>query len=327
MLAMPRRVGVSLTLFAAAAIAASAPLQAQDKFPSRPIEVIMPVPPGGGTDIAIRALIEQLEPALGQKIVPVNKPGASGAVGMGAMVQSKPDGHTLGAVWNAPLTMTPHIQAVPYGPNDYVAVALMTSAPLVMCTRPDFPANNGKELIEELRKNPNKYTYGTDGAGATVHLASERIFQKFGVKARAVPFGGAGETLKNILGGHIDIYGGAISTIQSHAKAGEVKCLLLTSKDKNAAVPQATSLTELGVPELATGVWHGILVPKGTPPERVAILEAAFVQAIKTDKFRQFMETRGATAEGLGSVEFRKQIDSEYKAMGEVAASLGMAKK
>jgi len=107
----------------------------------------------------------------------------------------------------------------------------------------------------------------------------------------------------------------------------EVKCLLLTSKDKNAAVPQATSLTELGVPELATNVWHGILVPKGTPPERVAILEAAFVQAIKTEKFRQFMEARGATAEGLGSVEFRKQIDSEYKAMGEVAASLGMAKK
>jgi len=83
----------------------------------------------------------------------------------------------------------------------------------------------------------------------------------------------------------------------------------------------------LRVPELSTYVWHGILAPKGTPPERIAIVEAAFVQAIKSDKFRQFMEARGANAEGLGSVEFRKQIDSEYKAMGEVAASLGMAKK
>jgi len=327
MVAMPLRVGASLTLFSVACVMTSPPVSAQDKFPSRPIEVILPVPPGGGTDIALRQLIELLEPDLGQKIVPVNKPGASGALGMTAMVQSKPDGHTLGAIWNAPLTMTPHIQNVPYGPQDYVAVALMTSAPLVMCTKPDFPANDGKALIEELRRNPNKYTYGTDGAGATVHLASERIFQKFGIKARAVPFTGAGETLKSILGGHIDIYGGAISTIQSHAQAGAVKCLLLTSKEKNAAVPQATSLTELGVPELATYVWHGILAPKGTPPDRVAILEAAFVKAIKTDKFREFMQARGAKAEGLGSAEFRKLIDSENKAMGDVAASLGMARK
>ena len=216
---------------------------------------------------------------------------------------------------------------VPYGAQDYVPIAVMTSAPLVMCTKPGFPANNGKELIEELRKNPNKYTYGTDGAGATVQLASERIFQKFGVKARAVPFTGAGETLKAILGGHIDVYGGAVSTIASHASAGEVKCLLLTGKDKSPAVPQAMSLAELGVPELATYVWHGIIAPKGTPPERIAFLEAAFVPAIKSDKFRQAVEARGATAEGTGSAEFRKLIDSENKAMGEVAASLGLARK
>src|SRR6185503_12958406 len=125
------------------------------------------------------------------------------------------------------------------------------------------------------------------GVGGTVQLASERIFAKYGIKARPVPFGGAGETLKNILGGHIDIYGGAISTVMPHVKSGELKCLLLTSKDKSAALPQATSLAELGIPELATNVWHGIIGPKGIPPERVAILEAAFVQAIKSDKFRQ----------------------------------------
>lgn len=318
--------GVGATL-AFALVMASPPATAQEKFPSRPIEIVLPVPPGGGSDIAVRELIVLLEPMLGQKIVPINKPGAGGAVGMSAIVQAKPDGHTLGALWNAPLTMTPHTQPVPYSSQDFLTITLMTSAPLVMCTRPDFPANSGKELLEELRKSPNKYTYGTDGIGGTVHLASERIFSKLGIKARPVPFGGAGETLKNFLGGHIDVYGGAISTIVPHVKSGDAKCLLLTSKDKSAAVPQATSLAELGIPELATHVWHGIIGPKGIPPERVAVLEKAFVQAIRSDRFRQAMEARGATVEGSGAVEFRKLIDSEHKAMGDVAASLGMTKK
>ena len=317
----------TLAALALALIATSYPASAQEKFPSRPIEIILPVPPGGGSDIAVRTLIDLLEPALGQKVVPLNKPGAGGALGMSAIVQSRPDGYTLGAVWNAPLTMTPHTQAMPYTQQDYITIALMTSAPLVMCARPDFPAHSGKELAEELRRNPNKYTFGTDGTAGTVHLSTERIFQKLGIKARPVPFGGAGETLKNFLGGHIDLYGGAISTILPHVKSGAAKCLLLTSKDKSDAVPQAASLTEMGMPEVATNVWHGIIGPKGIAPERIAILENAFVQSIRSDKFRQAMAPRGATTEGLGSAEFRKQIDAEYKAMAEVISALGMARK
>jgi tripartite-type tricarboxylate transporter receptor subunit TctC len=110
-------------------------------------------------------------------------------------------------------------------------------------------------------------------------------------------------------------------------KAGTAKCLLLTSRDKNAAVPQAASLGELGIPDTATYLWHGIVGPKGIPPDRVAILEKAFVQAAKSDKFRQSMEAKGVTVEGAGAAEFRKLIDTEFKAMGELATSLGMAKK
>lgn len=321
-----RRAGM---LFATSAVLAALPMSAaaQEKFPSRPIEVILPVPPGGGSDIAVRTLVDLLEPLLGQKVVPVNKPGAGGVLGMTSIVQSKPDGYTLGAVWNAPLTMTPHAQAVPYTPQDYVTIAVMTSAPLVICSKPDFPANNGRELTDELRRNPNRYTLGTDGVAGTMQLSSERIFQKLGAKVRPVPFGGAGETLKNFLGGHIDLYGGAISTIAPHVKAGAAKCLLLTSKDRSDALPQATSLAEMGMPEVATNVWHGIIGPKGMAPERVAVLEKAFVQAIRSDRFRQAMAARGATAEGLGAAEFRKLIEAEHKAMGEVVAALGMARR
>ena len=170
-----------------------------------------------------------------------------------------------------------------------------------------------------LRKNPNKYTFGNDGVAGMIHLSAERVFTKVGIKARPVPFGGAGETLKNFLGGHIDIYAGSIPPIVPHLKAGAAKCLLLTSKEKNAAVPQATSLTELGMPENATYLWHGIVGAKGIPADRIAILEKAFVQAAKSEKFRQQMESKGVTAEGWSAAEFRKLIDTEYKAMGEVA--------
>ena len=112
-----------------------------------------------------------------------------------------------------------------------------------------------------------------------------------------------------------------------NVRAGAAKCLLLTSKEKNAAVPQAASLTELGVPETATYLWHGIIGPKGIPSDRVAILEKAFAQAVKSDKFRQMMESKGVTVDGRGAAEFRKLIDTEYKAMGEVVTSLGMGKK
>lgn len=308
-------------------LCAALPAAAQEKFPARPIEIILPVALGGGTDIATRLLAEVVEPILGQKVVVINKPGAGGALGMNVIVQAKPDGYTLGGLWNAPLTMTPHSQAMPYSLQDYVAISLLDTAPMLMCTKPDFPANSGKEFIEVIRKNPNKYTYGNDGVAGTIHLSIERIFSKLGIKARPVPFTGAGPTLKNFLGGHIDFYAGSLPPIVPHVKAGAAKCLLLTSKEKNAAVPQAASLTELGVPETATYLWHGIIGPKDIPPDRIAILEKAFAQAVKSDKFRQFMEAKGVTVDGRGAAGFRKLIDTEYKAMGEVVTSLGMGKK
>ncbi len=303
-----------------------APAIAQEKFPSRPIEVIVPTPPGGGTDIAIRLLAELAEPALGQKIVIVNKAGGGGLIGMAQVVQAKPDGQTLGGLWNAPLTMTPHMQPAPYKPSDYVAISLTDSAPTVFCVKKEFPANDGREFIDQLRKNPGKFTYGNDGVGGTIHLSAERIFTKLGVKARPVPFGGAGETLKNYLGGHVDIYGGSITPILPYIKDGSNKCLMVTSSEKLSSMPQAASLSELGAPDTGTALWHGIVGPKGIPADRVAILEKAFRDAARSEKFRQYMEPRGIKVEGTNGAEFRKLIDTEYAAMGALMKSIGLTK-
>lgn len=305
----------------------SAPLAAQEKFPSRPIEMIVHYAPGGGTDIIMRLLAEIVEPILGQKVVVVNKPGAGGMLGVSAVTQAKPDGYTIGGVSNAPLTMVPHIQPAPYAPNDYAPISLADSSPTVWCVKADFPANSAKELIEHIRTNAGKYTYGTDGVGGTIQLSFERIFMRLGIKLRPVPFGGAGDTLKNYLGGHINFYGGSIPPILPYVKDGSTKCLMLTGPDRVAALAQASSLTDLGIPDASTLVWHGVVAPKGLPADRLALLEKSFQQAARSDRFHQYVEARGFKVEASSAAEFRKLLDSEYKVMGEVMKSIGLIKQ
>lgn len=297
-------------------------------FPAKPIELIVPTPPGGGTDITARLLAELAEPFVGQKVVVVNKPGGSGSVGIALLARARPDGHTLAFVWNAPLTIVPHTLEVGYGLDDYTPISQSTGGtPLIFCAKPDFPAKDGKEFLEHLRQYPDRYTYGNDGVGATVQLAGERVFRAVGVKVRAVPFGGAGETLKAFLGGHVDIYGGSIPPVIGYVKEGKMKCLLATAVERNPALPGTTSLGELGLANKASDLWRGVIGPKGLPADRVAFLEKAFRQAAQTAKFREALVARGEQPIGSTAAEFRKAIATEFAEHDEIIQSLGLKKK
>jgi tripartite-type tricarboxylate transporter receptor subunit TctC len=307
-------------------LAASA--QAQERFPSRPIELIVPTPPGGGVDIVARLLAGLAEPALGTKIVVSNKPGGGGAVGVAQLTQARPDGHTVAAVWNAPMTILPHTLSVPYSPDDYVPITQLTGGtPFVFCAKPDFPAASGKAFIELLRANPNRYTYGNDGVAGSVQLAAERALGKLGARMRPVPFGGAGETVKNFLGGHVDIYGGTIPTILEFVRGRQAKCLLVTSPQRTPALPDTASLGELGVPETASELWRGIIAPKGVPADRAAVIEKVFRQATQHPKFLEFEASRSESAVGGSAADFAKLIRAEYEANAEVIRRLGLGRK
>jgi tripartite-type tricarboxylate transporter receptor subunit TctC len=295
-------------------------------YPEKPIEMIVPSPPGGGTDIAIRLLAELTEPFLTQKVVVINKPGGGGTVGVSLLTQAKPDGYTLGGVWNSPLTASPHTLQVAFTPDDYQPILQISSAAYVLCAAPDFPANNGKELIDELKKSPGKYTFGNDGVGGTMQLAGERIFKALGVKVRPVPFGGAGETAKNFLGGHVTFYGGSIPPIMPHIKAGKAKALLLTSAADNEVLPTASGLKALGIPQEETVLWRTIIAPKGLSPEVLKTLEAAFRQGASQPRFQEFLKGQGEELVIAGPAEVSKLIREEYKALGEVAKDLGLKK-
>jgi tripartite-type tricarboxylate transporter receptor subunit TctC len=223
--------------------------------------------------------------------------------------------------------MTPQIESAPYTPNDYQAVLLINAAPTVLCTKPDFPAATGQELLATIKANPGHYTYGTDGVGGFMQLAVERILSRVGAKARSVPFASAGETLLAMLGGHIDIYSGAVTIVQPYVKNGQAKCLLLTSAKRVDSLPGAASLTDVGLADAETLVWHGLIGPNGIPPDRMTVLQAAFDKAAHSERYVKYAESRGIDIDVRNAVDFRKLIDNEYSAMVDVIKGVGLSKK
>jgi tripartite-type tricarboxylate transporter receptor subunit TctC len=302
------------------------PAMAQS-YPARPITLVVPAPPGGGTDVFARALGEIVEGTLKQKVVIENRGGAGGTLGVTQVVAARPDGYTLGFIWNSPLTTSPHSLQVAYTPDKYRSVMSIGFSSYVLCSQPDNPANTAAELIQRMKDAGGKMTYGNDGVGGTMQLAAERIFAAAGVKMRAVPFSGAGETAKNFLGGHVDVYGGSLPPILAHVQAGKAKCQLLTSAEGNPVLPNAQGLNAIGLGAQETVLWWGLIAPAGTADAVVTQLEAAFSEAANSAKFKEVLDKQGATRRVLGGKATDAMIRSELVALGEVAKSLGIERK
>ena len=300
---------------------------ALSQYPQRPIELIVPVAAGGGLDLQARMLAELAEKDLGQRVVVMNKPGAGGTMGVHALTQANPDGYTLAAVWAGPLTASPHNQPVQYSLSDYMPIVLFAKAPFVVCVQPDFPADDGRQLIARLKAEPDKFTYGNEGAGGTLHLGLERIFASLGVKARAVPFKGAADTARNFIGGHIDLYAGGIASILPMSKAGKAKCLMMTTAARNPMFPAAAGLEELGVPQSEIAFWRAIIAPKGLPEDVRRKIESAFVAAAQSRKFTEYLAGLGELPAAVTGAPLNEFIASEYAALGRLAKSVGPSGK
>jgi tripartite-type tricarboxylate transporter receptor subunit TctC len=314
---------IGLTMFCAANVFAGfSRAHAAEEFPDRPIQMIVPVGPGGSTDTVMRSLIQFAAPLLGQPIVIINRPGASGMIGVGAVARTTSDGYTIGGVWSGPITMAPHVSTPNYTPTDYQVVAMTTEAPGVLCVQPNFPSKNAAEFLDELRRNPDKYTYGADGIGGFVQFATERIFSAAGVHQRIIPYSGADQTVNAFLAGTIDIYGGAIATILPFVKDGKAKCLLVTSAKRYVAVPDVESLDDVELAQAQTLLWRGVIAPLGVPADRLEKLRDAFSKAAMNPEFRIIVERRGEEPWDISRPAAIKYVQDEYADMERLAKQL-----
>ncbi|MBU3635122.1 tripartite tricarboxylate transporter substrate binding protein [Polynucleobacter sp. es-GGE-1] len=287
-------------------------------------KLIVPTAPGGGTDALFRVVSKDAQRFIGGPISIQNVPGAGGTIGLAQVVNSAPDGYTLAGVWPSPVTVVPQTSKAPYTPSDYIPVIQLSTAPYIFCVRPDFPANDGKSLMEELRKNPKKYTYGTDGLGGPAQLAAERIFRPQNIEAVDVPYKGAGETIIGFLSNQIDIYVGSIPPVIQHANIGKAKCLLVSSVNRNAQFPNASSLKDIGLAKEETLLWRIILAPKGTKPERINQIVQAYSKAMKESDTLRYLDEVGESSAILTGKELQDKLNQEYAAFSQIAKTLNM---
>ena len=295
-------------------------------FPARTITAIVPAPPGGSIDIYARAMAGSLRETLHQSFVVENKTGGGGSIGVTSLANAKPDGYTVSLVWDGPLTAVPNSTEVTYTPDSYIPVMSFAESAFAICSRSEFPANTAAELIATLKQKPDQYTFGLDALGGSMHLAAYRVFSKAGVKVRFVPYGGASEVLKGLLGKEVDLYGSSINPILPHVAAGTAKCLAVTSAKPNTALPNTQGLDSIGLGNEQTVLWWGVIVPAHTPTEIVDVLRNALTTAANTPEFKKLVAEQGATLRILSGDEMKRRINTDLAAFADAARAAGVTR-
>jgi len=310
-----------------AAMLLAAPALAQSPSFERPIRIIVPIAPGGGTDVFARLLAEIIGTSLGQPIVVENRPGASSTIGTQFVAEQRADGTTLLFTANAPITAAPHVMTTRYTLDQLDPMFIVGHTGFTLCVRQDSPITTAQELIAAMRAAPGRMTYGTDGVGGNMHLAAERLFRALGLEATMVPFQGAAQTLTAFSGGHIDLYGGSIAVAMPAIRDGRARCLMLTQRAQHPEVPTAAGLDALGVPNEETLIWWGMLAPRGMPADRRAALMAAFDAAWRTERFQTQLARSGVTQIFRDSAASAALITEENDALARVVRQIGIERQ
>jgi tripartite-type tricarboxylate transporter receptor subunit TctC len=282
---------------AVAALVAAVPLPglAETAFPSRAITLVVPFGPGGETDIFARSLSAELGEVLGQPIVVVNKPGATGVVASEFVARSKPDGYTLifGTAATHALNLSV-FRKLPYDPQkDFEPVALVGSVPLVLLAHPSMPGNVN-DFITELKKHPERYFYGSAGV-STSYLGIEMFKDSARVSVKHVPYKGTGEAIQGLVSGQVHFIGGSIGTANALVKAGKLRALAVMSSKRLAAAPDVPTLAEAASLPLDVGTWNVTLAPAGTPRPIVERLNAAFNEVLRRPAIVERLSNSGIT--------------------------------
>ena len=299
---------------------------ASAQFPDRPITMIVPFPPGGVADTVARPVAEAMGRELKQPVVIENKPGAGGGIGMAQVAKAKPDGYTI-LMSLASLTVLPEADKIlarepMYQINQFRPIARFTADPTVFVVRAEAPWKTLAEFVEDARKNPGKYNYGSSGNYGTMHVPMEMFAGAAGVKLTHVPYTGAGPAVIALLGGQIDLLATGPATIVQHVKAGKLRALAHWGDVRLVTLPDVPSLKELGI-AVEYAQWSGLFVPASTPDAAVAKLRDAARVAANDPKVKEVLLTAGSPVQYLDMPEFQKYVDTDAGKMAETVKKIG----
>jgi tripartite-type tricarboxylate transporter receptor subunit TctC len=303
----------------AALITCAAPALAQ-QFPHKPIRLIIPFAPGGGTDIIGRLIGQDLTENMGQPVVIDNRGGSGGIVGTNIMTKADPDGHTI-SLCSLGFSYAPAIYAkLPYDTErDVAPIAHVASQPFVFTVHPAVAANNMKELVALIRAKPGAIHYGSGGAGGASHLGTELLKHQLGLQMTHVPYKGTGPALTAMLGGEIQMQLIGASSVVPLMKSGRLRVLAVAGGKRSPALPEAPTVIESGIPDYVFDVWYGLLAPAKTPRTIVGKLNTEINKALKNPQLTQRFAAAGLDVAGGTAEAFERLIRSEIPRWRKVA--------
>ena len=286
----------AIVLSGIAMVLACVPITAQAAFPDRPIRIVVPFAPGGGTDIVTRKLGEPMASDLGQAVIIENKPGAGTIIGTNAVATSSPDGYALLMATFAH-AVNPSLNAkLPYDTfRAFDPVALVARSFNIVVVNPKAPINSIRSLIDDAKSNPGKINFGSYGIGTSAHLAGELFKSLASVDLTHVPYKGAAPAITDLLGGQIQVMFTTVASAAAYVQSGQLRALAVTSPARSAAFPDLPTVAESGVPGYVAESWYGLYAPAGTPTEVIERLNASVTRAVQTPAFRKLEEIEGLT--------------------------------
>ncbi|HUQ25283.1 MAG TPA: tripartite tricarboxylate transporter substrate binding protein [Burkholderiales bacterium] len=295
-------------------------LTANAQFPTKPVHIIVPYTPGGGTDIISRALAARMQESWGQQVLVENRPGANGVIGTDVMVKSPPDGHTVAMVVAAHVVNAVLQPNMPFDPiNDTTAVSLVATSPWVVGIWPGVPAQNLREFIAYAKANPGKLRFGSSESSS--RLAGEQFKLVAGVDLVHVPYKGGGQIVQDMLGGHVESGFTSVLTFLPHYKSGKLRILAVGGKTRANAMPDVPTAAEAGLPGYETYVWYGMYAPKGTPPAITSRIQGEIARLVRLPEFAERFAALGADAVASTPAEFAAFTRAEHEKFARLVKS------
>ncbi|MGE8494855.1 Bug family tripartite tricarboxylate transporter substrate binding protein [Comamonas sp.] len=314
------------TLLALALVAVGGAAQAQDPWPSRPITLVVPFPPGGPTDMVARVLAQQVGQQLGQTVIVDNRPGANGNIGNALVAKAAADGYTV--LYNtSSIALSPSLyKKLSYDvAKDLRPVALTAVVPLGLVVNPKVPANTVQELVKYAQDNKGKLSYGSAGNGNVTHLAAFQVVQHYGIDASHVPYKGSAPADVDLVAGQIEFMTDTINSVAPFIKDGKLKLLAVSTAQRIPNFPNVPTLAESGMTGFEAGAWQGVMVPARTPDAVVQRLNAEILKALKDPGVLEKLRLQGTEPLGSTPQAYGDYIQSEIKRWAGVVKSTGVS--
>jgi len=314
---MNRLLGCLVSGMAGLALAMAAAAQT---FPSKPVKIVVPFPPGGFNDVLGRTLAQEFQKAWNQPVVVDNRPGGNTIIGSDLVAKAAPDGHTL-LVVALPFSVLPSLFAgkLPFdAQRDFAPVSLAAGSPNMLAVGPSVPVNNVKELIALAKAQPGKLTYASAGNGTSNHVSGEYFKMLTGTDILHIPYKGSAPSVADVIGGQVDMLFDNLPNVIQQVRAGRLKPLAVTGAARSFQAPEVPTMQEAGVAEYEINVWFGLLATAGTPPEVVARLNAETVRVLNLPDVRERFRTLGVEIIGSSPEQFAQHLRSEIAKWGKV---------